>query len=159
MIKLKIKSHHTTLHSPGLQHKKSATLPAEALMFTAADRNRKSEIGLRELFCPKVRLPSVRAARRHCRCLAFRLSYFLLCRFSVYTFFMRKPCSILVQDFHVKQNIRIQVKYPVQRQTQNHVMFRRSSKLAVDGLLKASCIFGFAGRFGNECGERSVVLF
>ncbi|MFC2282097.1 MAG: hypothetical protein ACFNLN_11050, partial [Treponema socranskii subsp. buccale] len=30
-------------------------------------------IGLRELFCQKVRLPSVRAARRQYRCLAFRL--------------------------------------------------------------------------------------
>lgn len=43
MIKLKIKTHHTTLHSLGLQYKKSATLPAEALLFTAADRNRKSD--------------------------------------------------------------------------------------------------------------------
>ena len=49
-------------------------------------------IGLRELFCQKVRLPSVRAARRHCRCLAFRFFYFILCLFSVYTFFMRNPC-------------------------------------------------------------------
>ena len=47
-------------------------------------------IGLRKIsskFC----LPSVRAARRHCRCLAFRLFYFILCLFSVYTFFMRNP--------------------------------------------------------------------
>ena len=48
-------------------------------------------IGLRKIsskFC----LPSVRAARRHCRCLAFRFFYFILCLFSVYTFFMRNPC-------------------------------------------------------------------
>ena len=47
-------------------------------------------VGLRKIsskFC----LPSVRAARRHCRCLAFRLFYFILRLFSVYTFFMRKP--------------------------------------------------------------------
>ena len=46
-------------------------------------------IGLRKIstkFC----LPSVRAARRHCRCLAFRLFiYYTLV--SVYTFFMRNP--------------------------------------------------------------------
>ena len=42
-------------------------------------------IGLRKIsskFC----LPSVRAARRHCRCLAFRLFYIIIHLFSVYTF-------------------------------------------------------------------------
>ena len=46
-------------------------------------------IGLRKIsskFC----LPSVRAARRHCRCLAFRLFYFIIRLFPVYTFSMRK---------------------------------------------------------------------
>ena len=59
-------------------------------------------VGLRKIsskFC----LPSVRAARRHCRCLAFRLFYCILCLFSVYTFFMRNPCSFvtLCTIFHI----------------------------------------------------------
>ena len=67
-------------------------------------------IGLRELFCQKVRLPSVRAARRHCRCLAFRLFYFILCLFSVYTFFMRNPWFALSR--HAVCAICLRIKRP-----------------------------------------------
>ena len=50
-------------------------------------------IGLRKIstkFC----LPSVRAARRHYRCLAFRLFYFILYHFYVYTIFHAEALGV-----------------------------------------------------------------
>ena len=70
-----------------LYHKKTAARPAAALR---SPQLTVIGVGLRKIsskFC----LPSVRAARRHCRCLAFRLFYFILHLFSVYTFLIRNP--------------------------------------------------------------------
>ena len=65
-------------------------------------------IGLRKIstkFC----LPSVRAARRHYRCLAFRLFYFILYHFYVYTIFHAEALGVSRQP---KEGIYSGIKIP-----------------------------------------------